>query len=137
MCYAACPETSVPVVLVKTGHHSELAGLGAPHPWILPGQLPELTHSISCHGALWTLLGQLKHEAHKELEEVSAHYFIGDWNILGEPEESIKCPTSSHGSTYQTIEGGMIDVPQAQFHFTICAGAICERIAKSLLLRAL
>lgn len=51
MCYAACPETSVHLVLVKTGHHSELAVLEALHLWILPGQLPELTHSISCYGA--------------------------------------------------------------------------------------
>lgn len=54
MCYATCPETYVHLLLVKMGHHSELAGLEAPHPWILPGQLPELTHSISCCGALWT-----------------------------------------------------------------------------------
>lgn len=51
MCYVTCLETSVHLVLVKIGHHSELAGLEAPHPCILPGQLPELTHSISCYGA--------------------------------------------------------------------------------------
>lgn len=51
MCCATCPETSVLLVLVKTGQHCELAGLEAPHPWILPGQLPEPTHSISYYGA--------------------------------------------------------------------------------------
>ena len=34
----------------KMGHQSELAGLETPHPSILPGQLPELTHSVSCYG---------------------------------------------------------------------------------------
>lgn len=39
---------------VKTGHQSEQAGLETPQPEILPGHPPELTHSISCYGAVWT-----------------------------------------------------------------------------------
>ena len=54
MCYATCPETFMHLLPAKMGHQSELAGLETPHPGILPGQLPELTHSASCYGAVWT-----------------------------------------------------------------------------------
>lgn len=54
MYYATCPEVVVHLLPVKTGHQPELAGLETPHPGILRGQLPALTHSVSCYGAEWT-----------------------------------------------------------------------------------
>lgn len=54
MCYATCPEVFVHFLPVKRRHQPELPGLETPHPGILPGQLPALTHSVSCYGAEWT-----------------------------------------------------------------------------------